>query len=235
MPDPVYRAIRKAEADYEFLGELGRDAYGNPAFLARSRSTGELVAIRVETTPGPQGESEVSLVVAHQLDSSVPSPRSSCPSCGAAIEGWSRYCGVCGEDVSGYAYGQTAGRRREDLLAAVRRAAEGKFEILGEMDRAEGGGIVYFARELGSGRLVTLRLQRDTSQSEVPAYMIGVTQVMRVLPWMAGVEVRAAPARRKRNRRRSASARRAGRRMRTEPGSVRGTGRRSGRRRRGTT
>ncbi|GEM_PF-444630 len=186
MPDPVYRAIRKAEADYEFLGELGRDAYGNPAFLARSRSTGELVAIRVETTPGPQGESEVSLVVAHQLDSSVPSPRSSCPSCGAAIEGWSRYCGVCGEDVSGYAYGQTAGRRREDLLAAVRRAAEGKFEILGEMDRAEGGGIVYFARELGSGRLVTLRLQRDTSQSEVPAYMIGVTQVMRVLPWMAG-------------------------------------------------
>lgn len=186
MADPYYRAVRKAEADYELLGELGRDTHGFPAFLARTRDTGELVAIRVEATPGSEGDTAVSLVVARKLDASVPSPASSCPSCGASIEGWSRFCESCGEDVSGSAYGKTAGRRREDLLEAVRRAAEGEYEILGEMDRAEGGGIVYFARELSSGRLVALRLQRDTSESAVPAYTIGVTQVMRVLPWVTG-------------------------------------------------
>ena len=58
-----------------------------------------------------------------------------------------------------HALGSTASR--EEMLQAVQGAAEGEYEVLGEMERSEGGGVVYFARELKSGRLVALRLTRE--------------------------------------------------------------------------
>ncbi len=63
------------------------------------------------------------------------------------------------------------------LMRALQQAAAGKYEILGQMSRRQGGGLVYFAREMGSKKLVALRLLRAADE----AYSIGVTRVMHSL------------------------------------------------------
>jgi hypothetical protein len=60
------------------------------------------------------------------------------------------------------------------MLKAVNQATAGKFEILGEMSRAEGGGTVYFARDLATGKIQALRLQQEQGQD----YSIGMTRVL---------------------------------------------------------
>jgi hypothetical protein len=41
----------------------------------------------------------------------------------------------------------------------AREAAAGKYEVIGEMTRADGGGIVYFGRDASTGQIVGLRLE----------------------------------------------------------------------------
>lgn len=174
--DELLRAVQDAAAgSHEVLGDLGRDAKGRVIYLARDLESRALVALRLDGAHG-----EYVLDVARTLDRSVSaSMRAACDKCGAPRVGWGKFCPQCGADL---AQTPVENRSRAELLAAVQAAAQGEFEILGEMDHAEGGGAVYFARDLASGKVVTLRLRKehDTSANS-ESYSLGETQVLRPL------------------------------------------------------
>ena len=166
---------------FEVFGELGRAAEGKVVYLARELATRHLVALQLVPADGGQGASDDYWVeVLRKLDGSVPAAPSNCPRCGNALRGWVRYCSQCGADLSGIAPGGGAKpSNSDDLLQAVRDSARGRYEILGQMDHAEGGGIVYFARELTSGKLVALRLLKEyDTKRGTEQYSIGVTRVL---------------------------------------------------------
>ncbi|MDX2057423.1 MAG: hypothetical protein SFV24_06445, partial [Gemmatimonadales bacterium] len=48
----------------------------------------------------------------------------------------------------------------DQLMAQVRQAAEGAYDVLGELGRSRSGNVVYLARELESGHLVAMKLTR---------------------------------------------------------------------------
>lgn len=175
----LLQAVQKAVAgEHEILGELGRGDRGKVVYLAREVASGHLVALQL--LPATDAAGDLWLEVVRKLDASVPSVEGACPRCGKAVVGWGRFCGHCGADLSGVA-GAAAGRgaATDALLRVVKEAARHRYEILGQMDRAEGGGVVYFARELGTGRIVALRLQREASApAGAEQYSLGVTQVL---------------------------------------------------------
>jgi hypothetical protein len=179
--DDLFRAVRDVVAgEYELLGELGRGANGSVVYLAREVATRNLVALKLERgVSGADADYELSVVP--QLDESIPSPGSSCPYCGRRVQGWERFCPQCGRDISGEAGGSdpTSGFTTEELLVAVRESASDQYEVLGEMPRARGGGRVYFARDLASGAIVALRLQRDRSMAGDDQFSLGRTQVLK--------------------------------------------------------
>lgn len=173
--DDLEAAVRQAAAaDYEVLGEIGRAPHGVLAYLARDLGSGNLIALRV--TPSATTPGEYLLEVATRIDSSIPAPPSSCPRCNTALRGWGRFCTQCGFNLWS---DRAAGPRRskQDLLGAVEEATRGKFEILGEMPRAEGDAVVYFARDLSSGKVEALRVQQEGGQE----YSIGLTGVLKHL------------------------------------------------------
>lgn len=157
----VLRAVQEAvNGEYEVLGELGQNDGGVTVDLARQLRVGVLVALRARPAEGPAGASgEMWLDVLRQLDATTPGPREACVSCGQSVSSWDRFCGHCGTDLTGAQAGD--GTSADQLLQAVRDAAGVRYEVLGQMDRADGGGNVYFARERGSGKLTALRLRRD--------------------------------------------------------------------------
>lgn len=53
----------------------------------------------------------------------------------------------------------TSAEPKGKFLDAVQKAAEGEFEILGQLGRRSEGGIAYLARDLSRPRLVALRIQ----------------------------------------------------------------------------
>ena len=178
--DAMLQAVRDAAAGvYDLLGELGRNRRGSVVFLGRELATGNLTALKLEESSSDPNELELS--VAAELDESVPALGYECQYCGQRLDSWGRFCTFCGRDVSGVATGQSTPDARLELLAAVQAAAEGEYEILGEMPRARGGGIVYFARETSSGMIVALRLQRDQSfeGGSEAEYSLGKTQVLK--------------------------------------------------------
>lgn len=170
--DELLRAVRDAAAgSHEVLGDLGRDAKGRVIYLARDLTSRALVALRLDGADG-----EYVLDVARTLDGSVSATMSAaCGTCGAPRVGRGKFCPQCGADMAPPA----ENRSRGDLLAAVQAAAQSEFEILGEMDHAEGGGVVYFARELASGKVVTLRLRKEQDTSaNAQSYSLGETHVL---------------------------------------------------------
>jgi hypothetical protein len=171
--DDLLRAVREtAGTDFEVFGEIGRAKDGTIAYLARDRSDQKLVALRL--TPDAHADNEYGLDLARELDDSVPPPSTLCPRCDAPLRSWGRFCTQCGLDLwTDPRAGQP--RSKDDLLAAVREATSGKFEVLGEMTKAGGGGLVYFARDLATGRIEALRLRREGDE----AYSIGLTGVLR--------------------------------------------------------
>ena len=173
--DDLLDAVREtAASEYEVFGEIGRSPDGTVAYLARDRHDGKLVALRLSRSPQPG--SEYLLEVAKQLDASVPAPAGACPRCGAPLRSWGRFCTQCGFDqwTGSGGKGGLGGQSAEELLAAVKQATAGKFEILGQMSRAQGGGVVYFAREIATGKVDALRLQQERDQG----YSIGLTNVL---------------------------------------------------------
>jgi len=169
--DVMWNAVRDAAApDFTVLGEIGRGRDGTVAYLARDGADGSLVALKV--SPGG-GHNEYVLDVARQLDPTVPSPSSECPRCRTTVRGWNRFCTQCGLNLWS---DRSAGERwnKTDLLNAVQEVTRGAYEILGEMDRSEGGGVVYFARELKTGKIEALRLQQEGGRE----YSVGLTGVL---------------------------------------------------------
>jgi hypothetical protein len=172
--DELLRAVKEAAAaEYDILGEMGRGERGSVVYLSRERASQKLVALKLRPDGG-----EFELSVLRELDASVPAMGNKCPSCKVELVGWGRFCSHCGKDLSGTRSGEAS---REELLKAVQGAAEGEYEVLGEMERSEGGGVVYFARELKSGRLVALRLTREQESDGSESYALGVTQVIKPL------------------------------------------------------
>jgi len=172
--DELLRAVKEAAAaEYDILGEMGRGERGSVVYLAREKASQKLVALKLRPDGG-----EYELSVVRELDATVPAMGNKCPSCKADLVGWGRFCSHCGKDLSGTRSGEAS---REELLKAVQSAAEGEYEVLGEMERSEGGGVVYFARELRSQRLVALRLTREQESDGSESYALGVTQVIKPL------------------------------------------------------
>ncbi len=170
--DELLDAVRETAAgDFEVFGEIARSPDGTIAYLARELADKKLVALRL--THSPKAENEYMLEVAKHLDASVPAPAGGCPRCGAPPRSWGRFCPQCGLDLWMGPSGTDA-RSKEALHEAVKQATRGKFEILGEMSRAQGGGVVYFARDVATGRVEALRLQQERNGE----YSVGLTSVL---------------------------------------------------------
>jgi hypothetical protein len=169
--DPLLTAVREAAGqEYLVLGEMGRAPTGTIAYLARDVASQRLVAFRL--TPSGAANDYV-LDLAGSLDQNVPAPPSTCPACRTSVRGWARFCTHCGRNLwSDQAAGEQWGK--DELIAAVRDATHGKFEILGEMEHAGGKGSVYFARDLTTGKIEALRLEHDAGTD----YSIGLTGVL---------------------------------------------------------
>ena len=172
--DHLLHAVKEAAAgEYEILGEMGRGERGSVLYLSRERASQKLVALQLRPVGG-----EFELSVLRELDASVAASPTKCPACDVDLVGWGRFCSHCGKDLSGM---QSRDESREESLAIVRRAAEGEYEVLGEMEQSDGGGAVYFARELDTGRLVALRLTREQESDGSESYTLVVTQVIKPL------------------------------------------------------
>ena len=175
----LHAVCAAAAAEFDVLGEIARDASGLVVFLARDLASGELVVLKLSRgDPEEAGQDEYSLEVARELDPSLPDIESHCPRCGAKLRRWARFCTQCGGDISGVGPSSRENLSRDTLRHAVRAAAASEYDVLGEIPRAEGGGLVYFARDRKTGTIVALRLQRE-SESE---YALDVTRVLTPLP-----------------------------------------------------
>jgi hypothetical protein len=175
-------AVREAVAgEYKLLGELGCGERGTVFYLAHELTANQLVALKVEPLSGgdTSGEysGEYSVDVLRELDASVPDVGTHCPQCAARLREWARFCTQCGLDVSGVGPSLKQEFSRAELLDAVRAAAAGEYEVFGEMPRRGGGGLVYFARELASGKIVGMKLQEESEDD----YLLGVTHIFPAL------------------------------------------------------
>ena len=168
-----------AEGEYDVLGEMGRSKSGNVVYLAREGATEHLVAMKLSRVRGAGGD-EFSLEVVKTLDGTMPGLESKCPECKAILPDWDRFCLNCGADLAGTDPAPGANEATQ-MLEAVKEATAGEYDILGKMDRANGGP-VYFARELKRDKLVALRLRQEAgSEPGQAAYSIGETAVFRPL------------------------------------------------------
>jgi hypothetical protein len=159
IEDAVWEALARALAgEYDIVARLGLGSGGAPVYLARELLTDNLVALRLPPLVSGNEAQEYGLEVVRQIDASLPDIETRCSSCGATLRQWSRFCSNCGRDISGISPA-TSGQTREQLHRLAQEAAAGKFDILGEMTRVEGGGLVYFGREVATGRVVGLQIE----------------------------------------------------------------------------
>ncbi len=172
------RAKAAQDNEYDILGFLGHRDESRCVFLARELATGSLVALQLaEDGAGEDGYPMLSVQMQSTLDSSVPDDGALCSGCRTQLRPWARFCHRCGTDVSGTAASSGPLHSREALLAQVRARADsdGTYEVLGDMMRAEGGGLVYFARAYASGKLVAFRLDREPDER----YSLNMTRVIK--------------------------------------------------------
>lgn len=154
MQDELIRQIEEATDDaYQVVGQLGTGE-ARPGFLARERETGTLAAFSLI------GDE---LRILSRLDTAVPTDGSSCATCRAPLAAWTDACPSCGARIVGDEFPDTP-EARDVLLAEVRTASRGEYDVLGAMDGA--AGTVYFARELEGGRLVALALQAEDEEDD---------------------------------------------------------------------
>jgi hypothetical protein len=157
--DVIWEALSRAlVGEYEILTRLGFGRGDAPVYLARELATDTLVGLRLPPLSFGSDSQEYGLEIVRQLDSSLPDIETRCSHCGATLRQWSRFCSRCGRDISGIAPSAT-GQTRETLHALARDVAADKYDVLGEMSRAEGGGLVYFAREVSTGKIVGLQIE----------------------------------------------------------------------------
>jgi hypothetical protein len=174
----LYVAVREASAGtFDVLGELGASANGGMVYLAREIAGDALVVLKLEPGEDGSGGRTYYLDVSHELDSSVPDVEMRCPRCRAKLRQWARFCTQCGLDVSGEAPASGAHASRAALREKVRAATAGEYDFLGDIPRSEGGGLVYFARDLSDGKIVALRLQKDMNKK----FEVGVTRTLKAV------------------------------------------------------
>jgi hypothetical protein len=168
--DELLDAVRQmAAGDFEVFGEIGRGPDSTVVYLANDIAASRLVALKL--APGRGQPDEYVLDVVKELDSTLPSFENFCSQCGAPLRQWGRFCTRCGADQY-----STADQRwtADELRDAVQSLAEGRFEILGEM-RTQGGGRIYFARDVASGKVEALRLQKKSEDE----FSLGFTGVLK--------------------------------------------------------
>ncbi|MDX2057797.1 MAG: hypothetical protein SFV24_08325 [Gemmatimonadales bacterium] len=161
--DPFLSIVREVASEYYHVyGELGREGEEDFWYLGRDLSSQKLVALRLRRTGvGADGDPDYDLEVAEQLDASVGGGFGDCRSCGKSLRRWVRFCTHCGADVAAGGQVPSSDDSAAALFEQVRAAAQGAYEVLGEMPWGDGGGQVYFAIELDTRRLVRLRLRSD--------------------------------------------------------------------------
>jgi hypothetical protein len=174
----LYVAVREAAAGtFDVLGELGTAPTGGVVYLAREIAGAELVVLKLEPGDDGAGGSQFYLDVARELDASVPDVEMRCPRCRGKLRQWARFCTQCGLDVSGEAPASGEHASRAALREKVRVATADQYEFLGDIPRSEGGGLVYFARDLADGKIVALRLQKDMNKK----FAVGVTRTLKAV------------------------------------------------------
>ncbi|MGN6392893.1 MAG: serine/threonine-protein kinase, partial [Gemmatimonadales bacterium] len=165
---------RLAAGRFDVLGPLGRDSQEIYAFLARPSHGGDRLVVLKAVATDPFLPAELEVV--EQLDQSVPPPAGSCAVCQTPFKSWARSCPDCGTGLGGAPLDSRDALKR--LRSAVRTAASG-FEVLGDMQRADGGGVVFFARELPAGQIVALKLDQQEARGDRPRYSVTATRMMR--------------------------------------------------------
>ena len=174
----LYIAVCEAAAGtFDVLGELGAGSAGGVVYLAREIAGQALVVLKLEPGDDGAGGSQYFLDVVRELDASVPDVELRCPGCHGKLRQWARFCTQCGLDVSGEAPSSGEFASRAVLREKVRAATEGRYEFLGDIPRSEGGGLVYFARDLADGKIVALRLQKDLNKK----FAVGVTRTLKAV------------------------------------------------------
>jgi hypothetical protein len=157
--DAVWDALARAlTGEYEIVAGLGLGSGGAPVYLARELVTDSLVALRLPPLASGSDEREFGLEVVRQIDASLPDIDTRCPRCGTVLRRWTRFCTRCKRDISGIAP-EPQGRTREQLRQLARETAAGKYDVIGDMPRAEGGGLVYFGRDLATDQIIGLQLE----------------------------------------------------------------------------
>jgi hypothetical protein len=157
--DAVWDALARAlTGEYEIVAGLGLGSGGAPVYLARELVTDSLVALRLPPLASGSDEREFGLEVVRQIDASLPDIETRCTRCGTVLRRWTRFCTRCKRDISGIAP-DAQGQSRDQLRRMARETATGKYDIIGDMPRTEGGGLVYFARDLATGQIVGLQLE----------------------------------------------------------------------------
>lgn len=192
--------VRATAQGFDVYGELGRRSDRDIWYLAREQGTDALVLLRLrEERIGPSGAPEYSLAIEHDLDKEVPVGDGVCPRCRAPLRSFARFCGKCGADLTTGNRMPATPDERARLLGDVRRAADEYYDVLGELPWAGGLGVVYFALERATGRLVRLRLQADGEEFSLDETRAMVPLETRVLasytsqPEAAGLPASVAP------------------------------------------
>ncbi|MEO7963175.1 MAG: PEGA domain-containing protein [Gemmatimonadaceae bacterium] len=172
----LQKAVQESlRGQFDLHGELGRDDVGGVIYLATELTSRRLVALKLSRAGGAGEDEDWDITVVRKLDASVPSLESRCPSCGGKLKSWARFCRHCGADLSGAGEGDDTATSSEEMLVQVRAAARGRYDILGQMDRADGGGIVYFAKDAKTRKLIALRLLRQAPSA-------GGTEILQLQP-----------------------------------------------------
>jgi TPR repeat protein len=181
MSDPansIMERVREAVAgSYDLLGALGTDEHGEQLFLARELSTGSLVGLAVNQEDADG--TEFSVEPRRTLGQTITVKGSVCPECKTELPDLERFCFQCGADLSGVVAPEGSPEATR-ALNALASAIAGRFEILGRMDREGRTGMLYFARELATQRIVALRLRRaDASDAVSAEFVASQTKVFR--------------------------------------------------------
>lgn len=177
--DQLLAQVREAATGvYDVLGEMGRSKSGNVVYLAREIESGHLVAMKLSRS---KGGSDFDLEVVKTLDTAIPGLESKCPECKEVLGDWDRFCFRCGADLSAAEFNPAADEAGR-MMEAVKEATQGVYEIYGKMARADGAGVVFFARDLARDKVVALRLKKDAGpDADQGAYSIDETQVFKPL------------------------------------------------------
>jgi serine/threonine-protein kinase len=83
-----------------------------------------------------------------------------CPGCGSAVPAGDRFCGTCGNPITGSALISSEGARYDpwaELLQKLRSATLGEYEIMGELGRG-GMAAVFLAHDLQLNRRVAIKV-----------------------------------------------------------------------------